>query len=163
VKADVVQHLRPVEAVAKADMLQGDLAVDLRQCPARRLVGRLGRSVDDVAQAHDREAGLVEVLPELHDAQYWPADPARQHVESDELTDGKALVDDELADQLHGIAPILSNDSTLKLAPTQLANCSSQRRCIYGPTAMDLSVSTPCTRDSRRPTSFSFWSLCLKH
>ena len=41
-EADVVQHLRPVDAVAEGDVLEGDVAADRRQRGAARIVGRLG-------------------------------------------------------------------------------------------------------------------------
>jgi hypothetical protein len=113
---DIVQHLGGVHAIAEADVLECHLARDRRQRGAARIVGRLGRGIEDVAQPLDRDAGLVEVLPDLSEPEHRRAHPSRQDAEGDELADGEAAVDhqhradiedggvDQLADQLHRLA-----------------------------------------------------------
>ncbi len=59
-------------------------------------IGRLRRRVENVAETRDRQPRLVKILPHLRQAQHRRADPARQHVEGDELADRQALLDDEL-------------------------------------------------------------------
>ena len=58
--------------------------------------GRLRRGVENVAEPRDRQPGLVEILPDLREAQHRRADAAGQHVEGDELADREIAVDDEL-------------------------------------------------------------------
>jgi hypothetical protein len=43
----VVQHLRPVDAVAEGDVVEGDFAADRRQCGAARIEGRLRRRIEE--------------------------------------------------------------------------------------------------------------------
>jgi hypothetical protein len=69
-----------------------------------------------VAQPLDRQAGLLEVLPELGQPQHRRTDPAGQHVEGDELADAEVAVDHQhgaeierrrgadLVDELGGLA-----------------------------------------------------------
>ena len=90
----------PSIAVAEGDMLERDIAANRRQRGARRVEGRLGRGVEDVAQPRDREARLVEILPDLGQPQHRPADPAGQDVEGDQLADAEVAVDDELGAEI---------------------------------------------------------------
>ena len=69
-KADVVQHFRPVDAVAERDVLEHDVAADGRQRGARRIEGRLGRRVEDVAEPRHRQPRLMEILPDLREPQH---------------------------------------------------------------------------------------------
>ena len=115
-EADIVQHFRRVDAVAEGDMFEGDLAADRRQCGTPRTEARLRHGVEDVAQPSDRQAGLMEVLPHLRQAQHRHADASGQHVEGDEFADRQVAVDDQLGaeiedggdhhlvDHLHGLA-----------------------------------------------------------
>ncbi len=88
-----------------------------------------GGGVEDVAEPRDRDARLMEILPDLRQPQHRLRDPARQHVEGDQLADRQLAVDDELgaeiererrhdlADELHRLArPVAEADSTRKLA-----------------------------------------------
>src|SRR5216684_6065594 len=116
VEADVVQHLGAVDAVPEGDMLEDDVAADRRQCSPRGAERRFRHGVEDIAQPGNRQAGLVEILPNLRQAQHWGADATRKNVEGHELPDGEAAVNDELcpveqdcggnqlADELHGLA-----------------------------------------------------------
>ena len=56
----VVEHLRPVDAVAKGDMVEGDVAADRRQCSAARIEGRLRRRIEDVAEPREAYADLKD-------------------------------------------------------------------------------------------------------
>ena len=115
-KRHVVQHLGTVDAVAEGDVLEGDLAADRRQRGAAGIEARLRHGVEDVAEPIDRQAGLMEVLPHLRQAQHRRAHATGQHVEGDELADGQVAVDhelgaevehrgdDQLVDQLHRLA-----------------------------------------------------------
>jgi hypothetical protein len=83
---------------------------------ARPRIGRLGRGVENVAQAQNRQPRLVKVLPYLRETQHRGADPASQDIEGHELANRQAAVDDELgteieeagsddlADKLHHLA-----------------------------------------------------------
>ena len=77
-QTDVVQDFRPIDAVAEGDVLERDVAADRRQRGAARIVGGLGRRVEDVAEPRDRQARLLEILPDLRQAQHRRADPAGQ-------------------------------------------------------------------------------------
>jgi hypothetical protein len=70
--------------------------------PARRrqrqqvLRRRLGRRVEDVAEARHRHLHLLKVLPELRQAQDRLHDLARDHIEGDEFADRHLAVDHRL-------------------------------------------------------------------
>src|SRR6478736_7801364 len=49
VEADVVQHFPPVEAIAKRDVVETNIAADRRQARPRRRVSRFSRGIEDVA------------------------------------------------------------------------------------------------------------------
>ncbi len=112
----VVEDFWPVDAVAEGDVLEGYIAANRRQCRARGAVGGLGRRVEDVAEAQDRQPRLMEVLPDRGKAQHRRAHAAGHDVEGNELAHGQCAVDDELraneqdgggdelADQLHRVA-----------------------------------------------------------
>ena len=70
IEADIVQHLRRVDAIAESDMLESDLAADRRECGAPRTEARLRHGIEDVAEPRDRQTGLMEVLPDLRQAQH---------------------------------------------------------------------------------------------
>ena len=130
VERDVVQDLLPVEAVAEADMVEPDVALDRRQLRARRHVGPLAVVLRMSPSRCDREARLLEVLPHLRQAQDRRAHPAGQHVEGDQLADRQAAVDhqlgaeiedgggDHLADELTTWLRCCPGSSTRKLADT---------------------------------------------
>ena len=99
-EADVVQHLRAVDAIAEGDMLEGDVAADRRQRRARRVEGRLRRGIEDVAEPRDRQPRLMEILPDLRQPQHRRADAAGQHVEGDQLADRQVAVDHELGAEI---------------------------------------------------------------
>src|SRR6266852_7957654 len=96
VEADVVPHLGAVDAVPEGDMLEDDVDADRRQCSPRGAERRFRHGVEDIAQPGNRQAGLVEILPNLRQAQHWGADATRKNVEGHELPDGEAAVNDEL-------------------------------------------------------------------
>src|SRR5262249_33091847 len=56
----VVQDLGAVEPIAEGDLIEHDVAADRRKRRPRRVVGRLGRGVEDVAEARNRDARLME-------------------------------------------------------------------------------------------------------
>ena len=115
-QADVLQHHRPVEAVAEADMLELHRALDRRQRGAAG-AGGFRRGVEDVAQPLDRQPRLVEILPELGEPQHRLADALGQHVEGDQFAHRHVACrsppwrrntgsqrGDQLADELDGLA-----------------------------------------------------------
>ena len=130
VEADVVQHFPPVEAIAKRDVVETDIAADRRQARPRRRVSRLSRGIEDVAQPLHRQPRLVKVLPDLRKPQDRRADPAGQHVEGDELADRQAAVDHQSRAEIQdsAVTTLLTNCTiwlavlprlrTRKLAPT---------------------------------------------
>ena len=65
---------------------------------------RLRRGVEDVAEPGDREPRLLEILPDLRQAQHRLRHPARQHVEGDQLADGQLAVDHELGAEIERAA-----------------------------------------------------------
>src|SRR5262249_7561216 len=56
--------------------------------------------IEDVAQACNRQTRLMEVLPNLGEAQDRGADPARQHIEGDQLADRDVAGDDHLGAEI---------------------------------------------------------------
>ena len=108
------EHRRGLGPVAEDDVVQRDAALDRRQLG--RAGGRhFGAGVEDVAQARHRDAGLLEVGPQLGHAHDGLRDPAGKHVEGDELADGQLVVHhqmgavperggvDELADEVDAL------------------------------------------------------------
>ncbi len=95
VEVDVAQHLGAVDPVAKGHMLQRHLAAQRRQGGLAGTVGRLRARVENVAEAFDRDARLVEVLPDLGEPQHRRADAPGEDVEGDELADGQIVVHDQ--------------------------------------------------------------------
>src|SRR5258706_5335709 len=93
IEADIVQDLLSVDAIAEADVVEGDVAADRRQPRAPHHIGLLRRGVEDVTKPQDRQARLVEVLPHLRETQHRRTDPACQNVEGDEFADRQAAVD----------------------------------------------------------------------
>ena len=63
-------------------------AVGLRRTLRHQRI-RLGRHVHHVAQALDRDVGLLELLPQAHQAQHRLAHAAGEHLERDQHADGK--------------------------------------------------------------------------
>jgi hypothetical protein len=115
-QTDVVQNFWAVDAIAERDMLESNVTADRRKRRAARIVDRLGRSIEDVAESLDRQARLMKILPGLRQAQHRRTHAAGQQVEGDQLADGEIAVDDQLrpkienprrdqlADELHGLA-----------------------------------------------------------
>ena len=94
-KADVVQHLRPVDAITKHNMLERDVAANCGQCGACRIEPGLRRRVENVAEPLHREPSLVKILPDLGQPQHRLTYPSGQHVECDELTHCQVAGDDQ--------------------------------------------------------------------
>ena len=95
-ETDVVQNLRPIDAVAKRDMLENDVAADRRQRRAAGVEGRLGRRIENIAEPRHREPRLVEILPHLREAQHRCAHSAGEDVECHQLADGERAIDHQL-------------------------------------------------------------------
>ena len=91
-----MQNLRSIDAVAKRGVLEHDVAANRGEGGAGRVVGGFRRRVENVAETGDGEPRLMKILPDLGQPQHRCAHPAGQHVESDELADGQASIDDEL-------------------------------------------------------------------
>src|SRR5580693_7723933 len=114
-QADIVQHFRPIDAVAEGDMLERDVAADGGERGAARAVDRLGRGIEDIAKPLDRQARLMKILPDLGEAQHRCTDTTGQEVEGDQFAHGEVAVDDQpcpeiknachdqLADELHDL------------------------------------------------------------
>jgi hypothetical protein len=60
-----MQNFRAIDAIAESDVLEGDVTADRGERRAARIVNRLGRSIEDVAQAFNRQARLMKILPDL--------------------------------------------------------------------------------------------------
>jgi hypothetical protein len=74
---------------------------------------RLGGGIEDVAEALDGDAGLLELLPQADEAQHGLAHAAGEHLEGDQHADGEAVVlhhqqraDDEDGQRHHLFQPV---------------------------------------------------------
>src|SRR6185295_2860234 len=126
VETDVVQDSRPIDAIAKGDMLEPDISADRGQSRARRHIGRLGSRVEDVTQPGDRETRLMKILPDLRETQHRRVDPASQNVEGHKLADRQGSIDnqpgaeiqqsggDDFADELNHLARRIAEAQDLK-------------------------------------------------
>ena len=129
-ETEVVQHLRPVDAIAKRDMFEHDVAADRRQRGAAGSEGRFGRRIEDVAEPRHRQPRLMEILPHLCESQHRCAHSARKDIKGHQLADGRETIDDELrakvedpggdqlADELDGLARRIAEADDTKLAAT---------------------------------------------
>jgi len=115
-KRNIVQYLGTVDPIAEGDMLESDCSADRRERRPRRIEGRLGSRVENVAEARYRQPGLMEILPDLRKPQHRCTDTAGKDVECHQLPDSKTAVNDQLrpdiqhgrrdqlAHQLHALA-----------------------------------------------------------
>ena len=94
-KRNVLQDLGGARAIAEGHIAEFDRAARRRQRGAgqRR---RLGRRIEDVAEPLDRDLHLLEVLPDLRQAQDRLDGLPGDHVEGDERADRQFAVDDRL-------------------------------------------------------------------
>ena len=77
-------------------MLEGDVAADRRESCPSGIEGWFRRGIEDIAEPRHRQAGLMKILPDLGEPQHRRAHPSGQHIESNQLADREAAVDDEL-------------------------------------------------------------------
>ena len=82
-------------------MFERDMTADRGE---RRASGTelVRHGVEDIAQPIDREASLMEVLPDLRQPEHRRAHAARKHIESDKLADRQIAADDELGAEIKG-------------------------------------------------------------
>src|SRR6185312_1732173 len=66
---NIPQDFRAIELIPEANTLQPHRAADGRQTHLSRVQGRLRRRVDEISQPLHRDPDLLEVLPQLDDAQ----------------------------------------------------------------------------------------------
>ncbi len=92
---NVFQDLGRARTVAEADAAKFDRAARRRRQQARRR-REFGRRVEDIAQALDRDLHLLEVLPDLRQAQDRLDRLRSDHVEGDKRADGQLAVDHRL-------------------------------------------------------------------
>src|SRR5262249_5372358 len=83
-------------AVTEGDMLEGDVAADRRESCPSGIEGWFRRGIEDIAEPRHRQAGLMRNLPDLGEPRPRAAHPSGQHIESNQLADREAAVDDEL-------------------------------------------------------------------
>src|SRR4029078_3759375 len=126
VETDVVQDSRPIDAIAKGDMLEPDISADRGQSRARRHIGRLGSRVEDVTQPGDRETRLMKILPDLRETQNRRVEPDSQNVEGHKLADRHSSINnqpgaeiqqsggDDFADELNHLARRIAEAQDLK-------------------------------------------------
>jgi hypothetical protein len=95
---NVLERFRRAGAVAEADMSEFDCAARRRRQKPRRRRG-FGACVEDVAEALDRNLHLLEILPDLREAQDRLDRLRGDHVEGDEGADGQFAVDDRLGSE----------------------------------------------------------------
>ena len=91
VQAQAVQHGRRLGPVAERHLVELDAALQRRQL-GRSLRRHFGADVEDVAQPRHRDAGLLEVGPQLGHAHDGLGHALGEHVEGDELAHGELLV-----------------------------------------------------------------------
>ncbi|MNZ26465.1 hypothetical protein D3C78_436570 [compost metagenome] len=101
VQTDAAQDFRAVRSVAEVHLVELDLPLERRQGATRGL-GQFGTSIEDVAQALHRDAGLLEVGPQLGQAHDRLGDTAGKHVEGDQLAYRKVAVDHQTRAQPQG-------------------------------------------------------------
>src|SRR3546814_19684648 len=80
--------------LAKGDVVELHPAADRRQCHAA--AGQLGAGVEDVAEALDRDAHLLEILPQLRQTDDRRRHLPGQHVEGDQLAERQLAFDHQL-------------------------------------------------------------------
>ena len=90
----VGKHRLAVDPVTESDGVEDDVAADRRQVCLAAGAG-FGRGVEDVAEAVDRDPHLLEILPQLGQAQNGRGQLGGDHVEGHQLADGELVVDDE--------------------------------------------------------------------
>src|SRR6516165_11992518 len=100
--AAAMMSTSPSDAQARAKpnsamiVFEGDVAADRGEgCPSG-IEGWFRRGVEDIAEPRYRQAGLMKILPDLGEPQHRRAHPSGQHIESNQLADREAAVDDEL-------------------------------------------------------------------
>ena len=91
-----MQDLRPIDAIAKPDVLERDGAADRRQYGTAGAGRGLRASIEDVPQSLDRQAGLMKILPDLGNAQHRRTHAVGQHVEGHQLADSEAAFNHQL-------------------------------------------------------------------
>src|SRR5579864_8202231 len=114
-KTDVMEDFRPVDAITKPDMIECNRPPDRREHSTTNAGSRLRAGIENVPEPFDRQAGLMEILPDLRDTQNRRAHAARQHVEGHQSADRKISLDnqpcakkqngddDQMVHQLHGL------------------------------------------------------------
>ena len=128
----VLQDFLPTGAVAETHVAELDSAARRRQRRAT-LRPKLRRRVQDVAQPFDRHLHLLEILPDLRQAQDGLRRLARDHVEGDQLANRQVAIHHgaraEHEDQRHGHAvDVLNGVLTARQPPPRRETAGSPRR-----------------------------------
>ena len=97
----MLEYRRSVGTIPKGDVVEDNLSGDLRQGCATRIIGGLRSGVQHIAQALDRNADLLKLLPEVHHTQQRSGDLSGQHGEGDQLTDAQGPIDDLIGSDPH--------------------------------------------------------------
>ena len=79
-------------------MIEGDVAANLRQVEARSRV--FCRRVENVTEARHRDTDLLEILPQLREADDRRGNLSCQHIEGDKLANGELAFNDELGTEI---------------------------------------------------------------
>src|SRR5262249_10654857 len=94
-ETDVMQRLRPIDAITKCNVVEQHVATHRRQRGAAGTKGLLGRRIEDVAEALDGKAGLMEILPHLGKAEHRSTHPPCKDIECHQLADRQRTIDHE--------------------------------------------------------------------
>ncbi len=93
VQGDALEHFQGIGPIPKVDIVERDATRDGRQAAPGG--GGFGGRVEDVAQALDGNAGLLEIGPQLRQPHDGLRHAAGQHIEGDELADTQLSLDDQ--------------------------------------------------------------------
>jgi hypothetical protein len=99
---EVLVEERQVLGVAKREMLDLDPPLAFAHAAGKDRIG-FRRGVHDVADALHREVGLLELLPQPHQAQHRLGKPAGKHLEGDQHADGEVGA---VHDGNRGLSPV---------------------------------------------------------
>ena len=97
IQREFIQHEWAIWPIAKAYVFKCDPPLQVGQCAAIGVKARLFWGIQDIAEPLERNTGLLEILPKLHQLQdrtcYAPGD----HIEGHQLADRHITIDDQMS------------------------------------------------------------------